>query len=72
MNMKHNVYEIVVLAIGLLMFASPIAVSAATAVVKPGPFPAGMDTWYGNVYYTSSQHDGKLQVGGWGDERFSP
>lgn len=54
--------------LGLLMFAAPMAANAAVAVVKPGPFPVGMDTWYGSVYNTSSMHDGNLRVGGWGDE----
>ncbi len=54
--------------LGLLMFAMPMAASAAVAVVKPGPFPDGMDTWYGSVFNTSSMHDGNLRVGGWGDE----
>jgi murein DD-endopeptidase MepM/ murein hydrolase activator NlpD len=60
--------EAVTFALGLLIFVSPIIASAATVYTKPGPFPVGMDTWYGSVYYTSSQHDGKLLVGGWGDE----
>lgn len=35
---------------------------------QPGPFPDGMDVWYGSVYNKTGVHDGKLQVGGWGDE----
>jgi hypothetical protein len=50
------------------MFAMPILASATVVGVKPGPFPDGMDTWYGSNFNTSSQHDGKLLVGGWGDE----
>lgn len=43
--------------------------SAATfKTVKPGPFPNGMDTWFGDVYYKKAQFTGSLQMGGWGDE----
>jgi murein DD-endopeptidase MepM/ murein hydrolase activator NlpD len=65
---KLGLRGVTTFALGLLMFSAPLAANAAVVWVKPGPFPDGMDTWYGNVYYTSSQHDGKLLVGGWGDE----
>ncbi len=66
--MKRNSQKVGMLALGLLVFALPVAASAATVTRQPGPFPVGMDTWYGSVYNTTSQHDGKMQVGGWGDE----
>lgn len=68
MQTKLNVREVLTFALGLLIFASPIAASATTVYTQPGPFPVGMDTWYGSVFNTSSQHDGKLLAGGWGDE----
>ena len=68
MKTKLQMRQLATFALGLLIFASPLAASAATIGVKPGPFPDGMSTWYGSVYNTSSQHDDKLQVGGWGDE----
>ncbi|MBA3789028.1 DNRLRE domain-containing protein [Patescibacteria group bacterium] len=68
MKTKHQMRQVATFALGLFFFASPLFASAATTAVKPGPFPDGMSTWYGSVYNTSSQHDDKLQVGGWGDE----
>jgi murein DD-endopeptidase MepM/ murein hydrolase activator NlpD len=68
MKTKFDIREVTTLVLGLLMFASPVVASAATVYTQPGPFPVGMDTWYGSVYNTSSQHDGNLRVGGWGDE----
>lgn len=68
MKKELQMKKVATLVAGLFMFVAPMAANAAIAVVKPGPFPDGMDTWYGNTYNTSSQHDGKLQIGGWGDE----
>lgn len=56
----------------VLLFLSCMAMatnaSAASIWRNPGPFPDGMDTWFGSVYNTSAQHDYRLRVGGWGDE----
>jgi len=68
MKTKLNVREVTTFVLGLVMFAAPLPASAAFVGVKPGPFPVGMDTWYGSVYNTSSMHDGNLRVGGWNDE----
>ena len=52
MKTKLQMRQLATFALGLLIFASPLAASAATIGVKPGPFPDGMSTWYGSVYNT--------------------
>jgi len=49
MKTKHTIRETVVFALGLVMFAAPMAASAAVAVVKPGPFPVGIAVSVGNA-----------------------
>lgn len=67
-NMKSKIGGVLKLLFVLGLFVLPAFASAAVVTVKPGPFPDGMDVWFGSVFNTSSQHDGKLLVGGWGDE----
>ena len=47
---------------------SPLLANAASVVIQPAPYPVGMDVWFGSKYYTTAQRDGKLLIGGWGDE----
>lgn len=68
MQTKFDMRGALTFILSLAMFVSPMIASAATVVAKPGPFPIGMDTWYGSYYNTSSQHDGSMHIGGWGDE----
>src|SRR3989344_5873629 len=59
-------YGKLVAIIGALLCGE--AVSNANLVTRqPGPFPEGMDTWFGNVYNKTAVHDYRLRVGGWGD-----
>jgi len=51
----------------LLGFFFAQSVLATTIWRNPGPYPEGMDTWFGNVYSTTAQHDNRLIIGGWGD-----
>jgi murein DD-endopeptidase MepM/ murein hydrolase activator NlpD len=55
---------------GCLGFSSILMTARADSLAQrqPGPFPAGMDTWYGSVYNTTAVHNGTLEVGGWGDQ----
>jgi murein DD-endopeptidase MepM/ murein hydrolase activator NlpD len=43
-------------------------VFAADKWLNPAPYPVGMDTWFGNVYNKTAQHDYRNRVGGWGDQ----
>ena len=46
----------------------PLAAFAAQIAIQPGPATPGMDTWLSSNYNQNAQLDGKLLVGGWGDE----
>jgi murein DD-endopeptidase MepM/ murein hydrolase activator NlpD len=60
-------YRKLVAIIGALL--AGVAISHAELKTRqPGPFPVGMDTWFGNVYNKTAVHDYRLRVGGWGDE----
>ncbi len=61
---KKNVVKTLLSSILIL---SGTNISAAEVWRVPKPFPIGMDTWFGNVYSTTAQHDYKNVVGGWGD-----
>lgn len=51
--------------IGTLFWGA--VVNGAEIKIQPGPFPDGMDTWYGSTFNKDAVHDNRLRIGGWGD-----
>lgn len=64
----RKLFEVLKVSLLLCCLAVTTSVFAADIWKNPGPFPDGMDTWFGSAYNTSAQHDNRLRVGGWGDE----
>ena len=49
------------------LLAWQLASAATTYTVRPDPYPVGQDTWLNNSGRQAAEHDGRLEVGGWGD-----
>jgi Peptidase family M23 len=61
MRFRHTI------AMVAALLASHIASAATTYTVRPDPYPVGQDTWLNNSGHKVAEHDGRLEVGGWGD-----